>query len=77
MSQDLPNDPEPSSADDVQVIEAGADGKSLHIIVENDVDLPGLFRKAYHTDMVCSKISAHLEAHPHFQVVNRLIWTKN
>jgi hypothetical protein len=60
MNQDLPNDPEPSSVDDVQVIEAGAHGKLLHIIVENDVDLPELFRKG------CSKILAQPEAHPCF-----------
>jgi hypothetical protein len=63
MNQDLPNDPEPLSVDDVWVIEAGADGTSLHIIVENDVDLPELFRKGYHTNKLCSKILAHPEAH--------------
>jgi hypothetical protein len=77
MKQDLPNDPEPPSVDDVRVIEAGADGTSLRIIVENDVDLPELFRKGYHTDKVCSKILAHPEVHPRFRVVGGLIWTKN
>jgi hypothetical protein len=66
MNQDCPDDPKPPSVDDVWVIEAGMDGKLLCIIVENDVDLPGLFRKAYHTDKVCSKILAHPEVHPHF-----------
>jgi hypothetical protein len=66
MSQDLPDDPEPSLVDDVHVIETGMDRKSLCIIVENDIDLLGLFRKAYHTDTVCSKILAHPGAHPCF-----------
>jgi hypothetical protein len=63
--------------DEVCVVAAGGDGKSLWVIIENDVDLPELFRKAYHTDMVCNKILAHSEAHPRFRVVDGLIWTKN
>jgi hypothetical protein len=52
--------------DDVCVIAADADGKSLRVIIENNVDLPKLFRKAYHTDIVCSKILTHPEAYPRF-----------
>jgi hypothetical protein len=77
MNQDLPDDPELSLEDNLHGIKASTDSKSLRIIVENDVDLPELFRKAYHTDIVCSKILAHLEAHLYFQVVDELIWTKN
>jgi hypothetical protein len=61
MNKDLLKDPALSSDDDdVCVIAAGTNGKSLQVIIENDVDLPELFRKAYHTDTVCSKILAHL-----------------
>ena len=78
LNQDLAPDPVSSPADDdMRVITAGADGKSLQVIMENDVGLPELFRKAYHTDAVCGKILAHPEAHPHFRVVDGLIWTKN
>jgi hypothetical protein len=78
MTEDLLKDPTPLMDDDnVHVIAAGDDGKSLRVIVENNVDLPKLFRKAYHTDMVCSKILAHPEAHPCFRVVNGMVWTKN
>jgi hypothetical protein len=68
MNEDLLKDPTPlMDDDDVHVIMASADGKSLQVILENDVvDLPKLFRKAYHTDTVCSKILAHPEAHPRF-----------
>jgi hypothetical protein len=48
----------------MHVIETSADSKSLYIIVENDVDLPELFRKAYHTNTVCSKVLPHPEVHP-------------
>jgi hypothetical protein len=67
MNEDILKDPMPSVDDDnVHIVTAGADGKSLWVIIENDVDLPELFRKAYHTDTVCNKILAHLEAHPCF-----------
>ena len=45
--------------------------------IENDVGLPELFRKGYHTDTVCGKILAHPEVHPRFRVVEGLIWTKS
>jgi hypothetical protein len=78
MNADLSKDPTALMEDNnMHVIVAGADRKSLWVIVENDVDLPELFRKAYHTNMVCSKILAHPEVHPCFQVVNGLVWTKN
>jgi hypothetical protein len=68
MNEDLLKDPTPlTDDDDVCIITASADGKSLWVIVENDVDLPKLFRKAYHTNMVCSKILAHPEVHLRFQ----------
>jgi hypothetical protein len=64
MHKDLLKDPAPLIDDnDVHVIAAGADGKSLQVIVENDVNLPKLFRKAYYTDIVCSKILAHPKTH--------------
>jgi hypothetical protein len=78
MNEDLSNDPTPvADHDNVHVIMAGADRISLQVIVENDINLPELFRKAYHTNTVCSNIPAHPEAHLCFQVVNRLVWTKN
>jgi hypothetical protein len=78
MNEDLSKDPAPLTEDnDICIIAAGADGKSLWVIIENDVDLLELFRKAYHTDTVCSKILAHLEVHLHFRVVNGLVRTKN
>jgi hypothetical protein len=62
MNEDLSKDPAPlMEDDDVHVIAAGADGKSLQAIVDNDIDLPKLLRKAYHTDMVCSKFLAYPE----------------
>ena len=63
--------------DDVHVITAGDDGKSLRVIIENDVDLPKLFKEAYHTNAVCGKVIAHPEEHLRFQVVDGLICTKN
>jgi hypothetical protein len=67
MNEDLLKDPAPLMDDNtVCVITAGADGKSLQVIVENNVNLPKLFRKAYHTDTVWSKILAHPEVHPCF-----------
>jgi hypothetical protein len=78
MNEDLLKDPAPlTDDDDVCVIAASADGKSLWVIIENDINLPKLFRKAYHTDTVCSKILAHPEVHPCFRVVNGLVWMKN
>jgi hypothetical protein len=60
MNEDLLKDPAPSvDSDDVHVITASADRKSLRVIIENNIDLPKLFRKAYHTDTVCNKILAH------------------
>jgi hypothetical protein len=47
----------------VHIIAAGANGKSLWLIIENNVDLPELFTNAYHTDTIGSKILAHLEVH--------------
>jgi hypothetical protein len=63
MNENSLKDPTPLTDNDVCIIVAGADGKSLRVIIENNVDLSKLFRKAYHTDMVCSKILAHPEAH--------------
>ena len=78
MNQDPIPDPVSSPEDnDVHVITAGNDGKSLRVIIENDVGLPELFRKAYYTDTVCGKILAHPEVHLRFQVVEGLIWTKS
>jgi hypothetical protein len=62
---------------DIHIIVAVADGKFLQVIIEHNVNLPKLFRKAYHTDTVCSKILAYPEAHLHFRVFNGLVWTKN
>jgi hypothetical protein len=72
MNKDLPKDPAPLFDDDVCITETGADNQSLHVIVENDVNLHELFRKAYYTDTMCGKILSHPEVHPHFQVVDDL-----
>jgi hypothetical protein len=70
-------DPTLALDDDVHVLEAGMDSRSLHIIVENEVNLPELFRKAYHTGTMYSKVLSQLEMCLHFQVANGLVWTKN
>jgi hypothetical protein len=61
INKDVSEDPTLSlDDDDMHLIVAGTNGKSLWVIIENNIDLPELFRKAYYTNTVCSKILAHL-----------------
>ena len=58
-------------------IESGADGQSLCVSIERDVNLANLVGKLYHKDLTFAKILSNLEVHPHFGLHNQLIWTKN
>ena len=65
------------SDDDPPAFMSGADGQSLCICVERDINLTQLVRAHHHNDPLFMKILHHLEAHPHFGIKDQLIWTKN
>ena len=65
------------SDDDPPAFTLGADGQSLRVSVERDVNLAQLVRAHYHKDPLFMKVLHHLEAHPRFRIKDRLIWTKN
>jgi transposase InsO family protein len=69
--------PETSPDNDLLAIESGADGQSLRVSVERDVNLARIVRKWYHEDTVFAKILQNPEAHPRFGISHGLIWTKN
>jgi len=73
-TQEVPVD---SPDDAPTAIESGADGQSLRVHVERDVNLPHVVRMFYHEDTVFAKILAHPEAHERFRVRDQLIWMKN
>ena len=68
---------DPDSDDDPPAFTSGADRQSLHISVERDINLTRLVRAHYHKDPFFMKVLHHLEAHLHFGIKDRLIWTKN
>ena len=53
----------PDNDDLALAIQAGADGQSLHMRVERQVDLARIVRKHYREDPIFVKILAHLDAH--------------
>ena len=78
MNQQVDNTvADPDSDDDPPAFTSGADGQSLCISIERDINLAQLVQAHYHKDPLFMKILHHLEAHPHFRIKDRLIWTKN
>ena len=68
---------DPDSDDDPPAFMSGADGQSLRISIERDINLTRRVRAHYHKDPLFMKVLHHLEAHPQFGIKDRLIWTKN
>ena len=65
------------SEDNPLAIELGANGPSICITVEKDIDLASIARKAYRNDPLFVKILSHPKVHPRFGIHDQLIWTKN
>ena len=65
------------SDDDPPAFTSGADGQSLRVSIERDINLAWLVRAHYHKDPLFMEVLHHLEAHPCFGIKDRLIWTKN
>src|SRR6266481_9966759 len=74
---DVPSMPSEMNDDMPLAVKSGADGQSLRVHVERDIDLVSIVRKFYHEDPMFSKILAQPEAHPSFGIKQNLIWTKN
>src|SRR6266481_5838603 len=74
---DVPSMPSEVNDDAPLAIQSGADGQSLHVHVERDIDLVSIVCKFYHKDPMFPKILTHPEAHPSFGIKQNLIWTKN
>ena len=55
---------DPDSDDDPPAFTSGADGQSLRISVERDVNLAWLVQAHYHKDPLFMKVLHHPEAHP-------------
>ena len=72
---DTVTDPDPES--DPLAITSRADGQSLRVRIERDIDLTRLMRSHYHKDPIGMKILNNPEVHPYFRIKNKLIWTKN
>ena len=68
---------DPDSDDNPPAFTSGADGQSLRVSVERDVNLARLMRAHYHKDPLFMKVLHHPEAHPRFGIKGQLIWTKN
>ena len=68
---------DPDSDDDPPAFTSGADGQSLRVSIERDVNLARLVQAHYHKDPLFMKVLHHPEVHPHFGIKDRLIWTKN
>ena len=68
---------DPDSDDDPPAFTSGADGQSLHVSIERDINLARLVRAHYHKDPLFMKVLHHPEAHLRFGIKDRLIWTKN
>jgi len=64
------------SEDDPLAIESGANGPSLRITIEKDIDLTSIACKAYRNNPLFAKILSHPEVHPHFGICDQLIWPK-
>ena len=62
---------------DILTIAASNDRTPLHICIEENIDLSKILNNVYYQDPMFSKIMAHLEAHPRFNIQDGLIWTKN
>ena len=73
----VPSTPSEVNDDMPLTIKSGADGQSLHVHVERDIDLACIVHKFYHKDLMFSKILMHPEAHLSFGIKQNLIWTKN
>ena len=56
---------------------SGADGQSLCVHVERDINLTQLVQGHYHKDLLFMKILHHPEAHPCFGIRDQFIQTKN
>ena len=65
------------SDDDPPAFMSGADGQSLRVSVERDINLARFVQAHYHKDPLFMKVHHHLEAHLHIGIKDRLIWTKN
>src|SRR6266481_4973406 len=77
QAPDGPSTPSEMNDDAPLAIKSGADGQSLHVHVERDIDLASVVCKFYHEDPMFSKILVQPEAHPSFGIKQNLIWTKN
>src|SRR6266481_1058741 len=77
QAPDVLSTPSEMSDDVPLAIKSGADGQSLHVHIERNIDLASVICKFYHEDPTFSKILAHPEAHLSFGIKQNLIWTKN
>ena len=69
--------PDLVSDNNIPVIAASNDGTPPRVYVKESLNLRKVLQDTYHKDTICSKILAHLEAHPRFRIHEGLIWTKN
>ena len=68
---------DPDSDDDPPAFTSGADGQSLCVSIERDINPTQLMRAHFHKDPLFMKVLHHPEAHLRFWIKDRLIWTKN
>jgi len=73
----VPSIPSEVNDDAPLAIKSGADGQSLRVHIERDIDLASVVSKFYHKDPMFSKILTQPEAHLGFRIKQNLIWTKN
>ena len=64
----VPSTPSEATDDVPLAIKSGADGQSLHVHIERDIDLACVVCKFYHEDPTFSKILAHPKAHLSFGI---------
>ena len=63
--------------DDVVAINSGNDKESLHIHIEQWLDLTSTVKQAYRKDKLHSKTLEKLKAHAQFSCKDNLVFTKN